>query len=229
MSLIENAENIRKKIKEQCILCGRDEKEIKIVAASKTVPAAVLNTLKDCGITSCGENRVQELLEKYGAVKTDWHFIGRLQTNKVKYLPGKISLLHSLDRIELAQEIERQYAKKDIVLNCLIEINIAGEQSKGGAPAASAQDFYGELKAYPHIKICGLMAVMPETDGHAANEEYYLQMRDIYGKIKQKAGGSFNILSVGMSGDYLTAIKYGSNMVRIGRALFGERVYTKKA
>lgn len=226
MSLYENIISIKQKIKELCIIENKNEKDITIIAASKTVPIEILNTLNGYGISICGENRVQELLQKYGAVNTQWHFIGRLQTNKVKYIIDKVTLLHSLDKIELAEEIEKQCVKSGIKFKALIEINIAGEENKGGIPLEKAVDFYKELKKYPHIEICGLMSVMPEISGEKVNEKYYLQMQEIYGKIKNNAESCFKYLSMGMSGDYLTAIKYGANMIRIGRALFGERNYT---
>jgi pyridoxal phosphate enzyme (YggS family) len=219
--LYENICKIKTDIEKICSEINRNPQDITLIAASKTVSAERLKPLKGYGINICGENRVQELLEKYGSVDTEWHFIGRLQTNKVKYIYDKIKLLHSLDRISLAQEIEKRCSAADIVLEALIEINVGGEENKGGIPPAEVLKFFNEVKNnFPHIRICGIMAVMPVN----AEEKYYLLMKDIYDRIKAYSS-DIKYLSMGMSGDYITAIKYGANIIRLGRALFGERIY----
>lgn len=221
----ENINLIYQNINDICQKINKNPEDITVIAASKTVDAKRLTSLKQLGINICGENRVQELLEKYDKVDTEWHFIGRLQTNKVKYLTDKITLLHSLDRENLAKEIEKQYSKQNKILKALIEINIGGELSKGGIEPEKAISFYNIIKEkYPHISICGLMAVMPQYTVKP-QKKYYLQMKDIYDKIQSKEDKNFKYLSMGMSNDYITAIKYGANMVRLGRVLFGERHY----
>lgn len=218
---IEKIEEVKNKLKELCAGCGIDYGSITVIAASKTVTPERLKCLKPCGINICGENRVQELLSKYGLVDTEWHFIGRLQTNKVKYIIDKVTLIQSLDRLELAAEIERQCVKRNLTVNALIEVNCGGEESKGGISLENTEEFYESLKVFPHIKICGLMSVMPINAG----EQYYLQIKKIYDTIKVKAGQEFKYLSVGMSNDYIRAVKCGSNMIRLGRVFFGERNY----
>jgi hypothetical protein len=221
IELSERILKIKENIEKVCREAKRSPQDIVIIAASKTVSAQRLKSLKEYGVNICGENRVQELLEKYGNVDTVWHFIGRLQTNKVKYIYDKIKLLHSLDRISLAQEIEKRCSAADIVLDALIEINVGGEENKGGIHPEQVLSFFNEVKDnFPHIRICGIMAVMPIN----AEEKYYLLMKDIYDRIKAYSG-DIKYLSMGMSGDYITAIKYGANIIRLGRALFGERIY----
>ncbi len=220
-TLKQNVLMVRRNIEKACAGAGARPEDIVIVAATKTVDTSRMNMLKGLGINICGENRAQELKEKYGKVDTEWHFIGRLQTNKVKYIIDKVTLIHSLDRIELAHEIQRQCERFNTVMDCLIEVNIGGEGSKGGISESEVVDFYGLVRErFPRIRICGLMAVMPI----GAPEELYLQMQNIYGKMKARHDG-IKYLSMGMSDDYVTAIRCGANMVRLGRVLFGERVY----
>lgn len=221
--LAENILKVKQNIEEVCKKYNLNPKDITIVAASKTVKAEQLAKLSENEIYICGENRVQEFLEKYGKFNTRWHFIGRLQTNKVKYIYDKIELLHSLDRISLADEIEKRCASSNIKLDALVEINIGGEKSKGGIEPQNAIDFYKQIKQdYTHIRICGIMAVLPAA---SPGDKYYLQMKDIYDKMKNIGGSDIKYLSVGMSDDYLTAIRYGANIIRLGRVLFGERIY----
>lgn len=219
--LENNVLQVKRNIEEACAGSGARPDEIIIVAATKTVGIDRINPLSSLGINICGENRAQELVEKYGKADTRWHFIGRLQTNKVKYIIDKVELIHSLDRIELASEIQRQCEKYGLTMDCLIEVNIGEEPNKGGIQKQDLDGFYVKVsQSYPNIRICGLMTVMPI----GAGEKYYLQMRDIYDKMKARYPG-IKYLSMGMSDDYITAIRHGANMVRLGRALFGERIY----
>lgn len=225
-SLSENVKQVFNNIQDACAVHGKNAGEITVIAATKTVQVDTLSNLKDLGISICGENRVQELLSKHGFVDTEWHFIGRLQTNKVKYICDKVTMIHSLDRTALAEEIEKQCAKRDIIMDALIEVNVAGEAQKGGIPYGEAEEFYRSLSAYPHIRVRGLMSVMPILSSGGVDEQYYLQTSRLYDTIKASAGEGFKYLSVGMSDDYITAVKYGANMLRLGRVLFGEREYT---
>ncbi len=198
--------------------------EASIVAATKTMSVAAINECMATGLVdAAGENRVQELTEKY----TDaypWDFIGNLQSNKVKYLVGKVRLIHSLDRISLAETIEREYEKRGLICKALIEINTGNEPNKGGIPLDDVERFIEELNRFSHIEICGLMAVTPlnadeNTLGKlfdAAYEKYFKLTTDV-----------FRYLSMGMSNDYLSAVKSGANIVRPGRAIFGARDYKK--
>ena len=195
-------------------------RDIKIVAATKTVPADKINMLPSFGITAAGENRVQELLDKFDAVKgIEWHFIGALQTNKVKYIIDKVALIHSVDRKSLADEIDRQAAKHNLVSEVLIEINIGKEPSKSGVFAEDAQELMAYVAAKANVRLRGVMSVLP----HDADDEMYLELASI-GKIAADKYGA-DIISAGMSGDYEKAIRFGANLIRPGSAIFGKRIY----
>lgn len=196
------------------------KEDIKIVAATKTKSPQTINSLYDCGIKIIGENRVQEFLQKYPELNKNFemHFIGQLQTNKVKYIIDKVSLIHSLDRISLAQELDKRARQIGKTVEVLIEVNF-GEQSKGGVELDKVLDFYKEVSNYPNIIVRGLMSVMPI----GAPDEMYLQIRSLYDILKTQSN-DIKYLSVGMSDDYLKAIRYGANMIRLGRVLLGERV-----
>lgn len=210
-----------KKIREQVALTGRD---VLLVAATKTQSKATIDEFM--GVASdfvLGENRVQELVEKYD-VAYKWHFIGRLQRNKVKYIIDKVELIHSLDRIELADEIERQATKFGKVQNCLVEINIGGENSKGGVAPENVEEFILSLKNHTHIKIEGIMSVLPNVDT-AELETLYDKLDKIFDKVKKIQQSNVNVkyLSAGMSGDYKIALNHKSNVLRLGKVIFGER------
>ena len=197
-------------------------KDVTIVAATKTVPSEIINTLSSYGITVAGENKVQELLEKYDDVKgITWHFIGRLQRNKVKYIADKVQMIHSVDSVALAEEIEKRCAKIDKIMDVLIEINTGDEQSKGGVSYDEADDLCTVVKTMPHLNLRGIMGVFPI----GAPEQAYSKLGKKYLAIKDKYG--LDVLSAGMSADYMTAIRYGANMVRLGSCLFGQRNYNK--
>ncbi len=192
-------------------------RRVSVVAATKTVSSEVINAAVDLGITDVGENRVQEYLEKRDAVKAvKWHFIGTLQRNKVKYLVGDVALIQSVSGVELAQEIDRLAAKRGVIQSVLAEVNAADEPSKTGAKTDEIDALIECIRGLPNLRLKGLMAIPPI----AAGDEVYKRLRGIY---ETYAGGEFDTLSVGMSGDYERAIEYGSNMVRLGTALFGAR------
>lgn len=192
---------------------------VKLVAATKTVPAALVNAAIELGINAVGENRVQEYLDKRDLVSgAEWHFIGTLQRNKAKYLVGNVALIQSVSSVELAEEIERLAARRGVVQDVLVEVNAADEPSKTGADFASADGLIGRVAVMPHIRLRGVMAVPPR----GADDAVYMRVTRLYERYKNASAG-FDILSVGMSGDYERAIACGSNMVRIGTALFGAR------
>lgn len=209
-------------------LNGRAE----LLAATKTVPAELINFAISQGVTLIGENRVQELLEKYDAIDKEHaeiHFIGHLQTNKVKYIIDKVSMIHSVDSIPLAKEIEKQAAKRGIRMRILIEINIGNEPGKSGIALEETGAFLEALADFPHLIPCGLMAVPPKT---GSSEEKLRNFQKISQKFldiraKKEDNKEWRVLSLGMSGDYLSAVENGSNLVRIGFAVFGERDYGK--
>jgi len=200
-----------------------------LVLASKTVPQETLAALAAArpGVIY-GENRVQELLSKYFTAEgLTWQFIGRLQTNKVKYIVDKVAMIQSVDSLRLAQEIERRSAKIDKVMDVLIEVNVGGEESKGGVPVEECLSLASSIAQLPHLRLCGLMSVLPIAD-EAALEPLYVRLLDLFDQLKKNsADGCIRYLSAGMSGDYPVALRHGSNMVRIGSAVFGARHYDK--
>ncbi len=202
----------------------------RILAATKTVPPEMINVAIGQGIDLLGENRVNELLEKYEYIdrnKTELHFIGALQTNKVKYIIDKVDMIQSVDRESLALEIERQAAKRGIVMPILAEVNIGGEATKSGIAPEKTMEFCSFLGSLPHIKLCGLMAIPPKCEKTDGNREYFCKMKKIFVDISHLNVDNSNmgILSLGMSDDYLTATECGSTLVRVGSALFGKRNY----
>lgn len=199
---------------------------VTLVAATKTVPASVINEAIDAGITDIGENRPEELCEKYPLLKKEgvrFHLIGALQTRKVKSIIDKVDMIQSLDRITLANEIEKRAREVDRVIDCLIEINLGKEEGKSGLWPEDALDFYNCLQNYHHIRIRGVMAVPPV----GKTEEYYNILYKIYADILKKSKNSdkIDIISAGMSSDYEQAVSLGSNMVRVGSKIFGKRNY----
>ena len=196
---------------------------ITLVGATKTVDLLTIQRAIDCGLKAVGENRVQEFREKapflHGA---EIHFIGHFQTNKVKYLIGNVSLIHSVDSLPLAEEISEQSEKKGLVTDVLAEINIGKEPTKSGFSAEQAEDAMDKISSLPGIRAVGLMAMLPKSENSRYLSDLCLQMRAIYDTIK-KEGFPVRYLSMGMSEDYRIAIRNGSNMIRLGRAIFGER------
>lgn len=200
--------------------------KITLVAAGKTIDAGTLNRAVKLGVTAIGDNRVQEFRDKSPLIDgATFHFIGRLQKNKVKYLVGKVTLIQSVGDIPLAEEIDKQSAKKGCVTDVLVEVNVGREESKGGFLPEQVENCARVIATLKNVRVKGLMAVLPKTDDERI-AKLCLQMRAIYDKIKAE-GLPFEYLSVGMSGDYRIAVKNGSNMIRLGTRLFGERNYTK--
>ena len=217
-------ENVKKILSE--LSSGNNFGEpVTLVAATKTMSVETIMRAVNAGVTVIAENRVQEFREKsplLANVRQD--FIGHLQTNKVKYLVGKVSLIHSVDSSALAKEISLRAQKLGVTQDILVEINIGGELSKSGFAPDSAETAIKEISALPALKVCGLMAMLPKSDDDEIREKLCLQMREIYDKIrKERNDSAFRYLSMGMSADYKTAVRCGSNMVRLGTALFGQR------
>lgn len=193
---------------------------INIVAVSKYHTKEEIDAVAKEGLITFGENRVQEFLEKYDP-KYKWHIIGHLQTNKVKYIIGKVEMIESLDSIKLAKEIEKQAAKHDVIQNVLVQIKISKDELKTGLPIEETDSFLKEVSTYPHIKLKGFMCVASHTDNIQLIEEEFSMMNDLYKNYKDLY--QLDTLSMGMSNDYELAIKHGSNTVRIGSAIFGAR------
>lgn len=222
--VIENYKNAMSRLETALEESGRSRKDVLVIGASKTMPLERILFVRDnTDVKIFGENRVQELLEKY-TPDVRWHFIGQLQTNKVKYIIDKVELIHSVDRISLLQEIDRQAKKHGKVQDILIEVNIGGEEKKGGVAPEEVIDFAKEVDKYPSVRLKGLMSVLPNVEKDAL-DAFYLQLSKLYDTLKQTRLDNADIryLSAGMSNDYDVAVKYGANIVRLGRALFGER------
>lgn len=195
----------------------KQSSRVTLVAAVKTVPADVINAAVSYGVTDVGENRVQEFVAKRDGVQgAKWHFIGTLQRNKAKYLVGKVSLIQSVNCAALAAEIDRLAGLRGVTQDVLIEVNAAGEASKTGAPLCEADELIGYARTLKNVRVRGLMSVPPI----GADVSVYERLYRLY---QEHAGKQFDVLSVGMSGDYEKAIECGSNMVRLGTAIFGRR------
>lgn len=227
MDLQANLDAIRQRIAATCSSCGRDPKTVRLVAVSKLQPAAAIREAAAAGQQLFGENYVQELLAKQEelSAQVQWHFIGALQSNKVKYLQGKVSLIHSVDRFSLAQEISRQWGKAGEIANILIEVHLGDETSKAGVAAAEAEALVRQIAALPHLRIRGLMALPPYCDDPEEVRPYFRQLRQLAQQLAAMnlPGVTMEELSMGMSHDFTVAIEEGATLVRVGTAIFGAR------
>lgn len=225
----ENLEEVERKISAACERAGRDRSEVTLIAVSKTKPVSMLTEAYDTGIREFGENKVQEMMDKFDVMPKDihWHMIGHLQRNKVKYLMGKSYLIHSVDSYRLAEEISSQSVKHNVVTDILIEVNIAGEETKFGTSREEAIRLVEDAAKLPNIHICGLMTIAPFVEDAEDNRKYFRQIRELSVDIKEKNidNVDMRILSMGMTGDYEVAIEEGATMVRVGTGIFGERNY----
>ncbi len=225
---IENIKRIKEEIFETCVKYGRNYSDIEIVGVTKTVEANRILPIKNEGIIHIGENRVQEYLEKYDFYKENnfkQSIIGHLQTNKVKYIIDKVDLIQSVDSLKLAKEISNQAKKHNKIMDILVEINIAGEVSKSGISYNEVFEFVNEISELDNISVKGIMAIPPIFENEITTRGYFEKLYKIYIDIKSKKIDNIymDILSMGMSKDYLYAIMEGSNMVRIGTGIFGKR------
>lgn len=229
--LENNLKNIEENIIEVCNKVNINSNEITLIAVSKTKTIEMIKEVYNLGVRNFGENKVQELKEKYNLLPKDikWHMIGHLQTNKVKDIIDKVHLIHSVDSIHLAEVIEKEAAKKDIIVNILLEVNASGEESKYGIKTEELKKVIEEISKFSHIKIKGLMTVAPYTINPEENREFFSKLRELSIEIKEKNiyNVDMEILSMGMTNDYIVAIEEGATMVRIGTGIFGERVYKK--
>ena len=227
--LTENVIEVEKNIQAACDRAGRSRDEVRLIAVSKTKPVSDIEEVQATGILDYGENKVQELSDKYEVLPKNirWHMIGHLQRNKVKYLIGKTVLIHSVDSLRLAEQIEHEAAKADTIMNVLIEVNVAGEESKFGTTCNEAIELVKAVAALKHIKIKGLMTIAPFTDNAEDNRIYFQKLRQLSVDIKSKNIDNVDMdeLSMGMTGDYEVAIEEGATMVRVGTGIFGERNY----
>lgn len=220
--VFRNLDDILREISMLCAKKGIDEKSIEIIGASKFRSIETLRALSEDGrVVVFGENKVQEFNSKYDENLT-WDIIGQLQTNKVKYVVGKVRYISSLDRFSLAEEIEKVAVKRGVVQKCLVEVNSGEEECKGGLSVDEVEEFLKALKGFEHLEICGIMAVAPQGIGEENLKKCFLKVSEKFAELKKNYSG-LKVLSMGMSEDFLTAIECGSNQVRLGRVLFGDR------
>ncbi|WKV08853.1 YggS family pyridoxal phosphate-dependent enzyme [Thermoanaerobacterium sp. CMT5567-10] len=228
MDIRLNIEEIKNNIKVNAQKANRNPDDILIMAVTKTVDVKRIQEAIDNGITDIGENKVQELIDKYPALKdkVQFHFIGHLQTNKVKYIIDKVKMIHSLDSVHLAQEVNKRAYNNNIVMDCLVEVNIGSEESKYGIDPLNVIDFIKSLESFDNIRIRGLMTVAPFLEPEQVRP-YFKKMKELFDcakRISQK-NVDFKYLSMGMTNDYTVAVEEGSNIVRIGTGIFGKRLY----
>lgn len=226
-----NIETVRARMAAAAGRAGVDVATVELVAVTKTMPAQAVSEALACGVRVFGENRVQELLSKLPEIRlrpdTRAHLIGHLQTNKVRQVIDKVSMIQSLDSVHLAREIDRQAAGVGRMMDVLIEVNVGDETSKSGVRPGDAADFADALSVFPHLRVCGMMAVPPFFEDTERARPYFAQMRKLFIDIGRKKTDNkdMHILSMGMSADFDIAIEEGANMVRVGTAIFGKRKY----
>ncbi len=227
MSIAENLKTVQGRIAAAARRAGRDPSSITLVAVSKTVPAGPIREAVQAGAAVLGENRVQEARDKIGQLGgiASWHLIGSLQKNKAKYAVKLFDLIHSVDSLELAQEIDRQAAKAGKVQDVLIEVNIAGEAAKAGVSAGTAVDLARDAAKLRHIRVRGLMTMPPYSENPGDSRPYFQRLRELAAVISREniPGLALRELSMGMSGDFEVAVEEGATMVRVGTAIFGSR------
>ncbi|TYQ15777.1 UNVERIFIED_CONTAM: hypothetical protein Cloal_2267 [Acetivibrio alkalicellulosi] len=225
--LRENLKCIMNKIEKAATKSGRKPDDITIVAVTKTIEPDKIMAIIDLGLIELGENRVQELAKKYDIInrKCNWHHIGNLQTNKVKYIVDKVKLIHSVDRIELAQEIQKKAEKYGRIIDILIQVNVSLEETKSGVFEENLIELINKISVFENIKIKGLMTLAPYDENPEKVRDVFRKLRNLSIDIEQKNldNVSMEFLSMGMSNDYEVAIEEGANIVRIGTALFGRR------
>lgn len=225
----ENYKYIKQQVDETARNCGRDPEDITLIAVSKTKPLENIEELITIGVKDFGENKVQELCDKYENVSApvNFHLIGHLQTNKVKYIVDKACLIHSVDSVKLAQTIQKEAAKKGVIAQILIEVNVAEEDSKFGLHTEEVLPFVEEIASYPNVHVNGLMTIAPFVENPDENRGYFRTLKQLSLDIASKNIDNIdmNVLSMGMTNDYKVAIEEGATMVRVGTAIFGARNY----
>ena len=222
--LKDQLQEVEKRIQAACDRAGRT-----LIAVSKTKPVETLQEAYDLGVWIFGENKVQELTAKYEALPKDihWHMIGHLQTNKVKYIIDKAELIHSVDSLKLAETIEKEAAKHDLIADILVEVNVAEEESKFGMKMEEVIPFVEKVSAFPHVRVRGLMTIAPFVEDPEENRSIFADLHKLYIDIKKKNhdNDTVSVLSMGMTNDYEVAIEEGATMVRVGTGIFGARNY----
>lgn len=229
--LKENYSIVRENILKACEKAGRDPESVKLIAVSKTKPAEDIEEIYSLGQRDFGENKVQELSQKIEILPDDikWHLIGHLQHNKVKYIIGKTELIHSVDSERLALTISKEAVKHNVTADVLIEVNVAGEESKFGVTTDETIELIEKISKLPGIHICGLMTIAPFVADPEENRPVFRKLRELSVDIADKKidNVTMSVLSMGMTNDYIVAIEEGATLVRVGTAIFGERQYNK--
>jgi pyridoxal phosphate enzyme (YggS family) len=233
LSIRENIDDIVKRIENTCKKVGRNPNDITVIAVSKTVESERAREAVEAGINNLGENRVQELVKKYDELKDldiKWHMIGHLQKNKVKYIIDKTVLIHSVESLSLAEEINKRAEKNNLIANVLVELNIGEEDSKFGIKEESVYDFILSLEKFENIRVLGLMTVAPFCENPEDVRWVFKKMKNIYDEISTMnlRNTEMKYLSMGMTNDFEIAIEEGSNIIRIGTAIFGARKYKEE-
>lgn len=227
--LAENLQQVNANIEKACAAVGRAPSEITLVAVSKTKPVSMLQEAYDAGARVFGENKVQEIMDKYDQLPSDiqWHMIGHLQRNKVKYIIDKVAMIHSVDSLRLAQTIEQEAAKKDLVMPILLEVNVAEEDTKFGLKVEEVLPLLEQISSFSHIQVKGLMTIAPFVENPEENREVFRTLKKLSVDISAKNinNVTMSVLSMGMTGDYMVAVQEGATMVRVGTGIFGARNY----
>lgn len=226
----ENLQKVEENITAACKRAGRKRDEVTLIAVSKTKPIEMIVEAYEAGKRDFGENKAQEMKEKHDTLADDinWHFIGHLQTNKVKYVVGRASLIHSVDSYHLAEAIEKESAKKNLISDILIEVNVAHEESKFGLKTDEVEQLVREISKLSHIRIKGLMTIAPYVENAEENRKIFRELKALSVDISSKNidNVSMDVLSMGMTGDYEVAVEEGATLVRVGTGIFGERDYS---
>ena len=230
MTVASNLEVIRGKVKQASIRANRSLDDIQVIAVTKTVEIDLMKEAISEGLVNLGENRVQELTRKYEILNDNnikWHLIGHLQKNKVKYIVDKVELIHSLDSYDLALEIERRAGDIGRTIHCLVQVNVSGEETKYGIEPNEVATFINKLEDLKYVQVDGLMTIAPYTEDNEETRVYFKRLKNIFDDIStlNLKNSSMKYLSMGMSNDFEVAIEEGANLVRIGSAIFGDRVY----
>ena len=223
----ENLNEVKSRMRKACAAAGRDENEVTLIAVSKTKPAEMLKEAYDAGVRDFGENKVQEILEKSPQLPSDirWHMIGHLQKNKVRQVIDKVVMIHSVDSVALAEQIEKEAAKRELDIDILLEVNVAGEESKFGFAPEEVEEAIRAISVLPHVHIKGLMTIAPFVENSEENRDVFKKLYQLNVDMKSKNIDNVNmtVLSMGMTGDYEVAIEEGAGMIRVGTGIFGVR------
>lgn len=225
----ENIDIVKSKVAAACRRSGRNSGDVTLIAVSKTKPVSDIEEAYETGTRDFGENKVQELDEKFPVLPKDikWHLIGHLQRNKVKYIVDKVELIHSVDSVRLAEQIEHEAAKKNITVNILVQVNVADEDTKFGLRSEDTIDVIKQMSRLSHVRIKGLMTIAPFTDNPENNREYFRKLKKLSEEIEALHIDNVEMkeLSMGMTGDYEVAVEEGATLVRVGTGIFGNRNY----